>query len=212
MLISTDWITRDTASPARNGPEMGLTASTQPQPVSNLGQGDDSPAVWAGGRHDVRRPCFAERVDQTQHRGNASFGPRPGEQFGPVFDGPGQLPALSPPGGDLSDGDGHRLWRHSGVNCRDHLKNDLDRIGTIVRWTGMTARVALTVSGGNPSGLLADCTRQGCRTACIAVPVLGAPMKGAQRLPALGAARWRDVHRSRLDQANEQRAGHSGSR
>jgi hypothetical protein len=152
---------------------------------------------------DRLRAGVAKLVDQPQDRGNGRLRPVPGEQSGPVLKCPGERPALPGPGHYRQHRRRHRLGIQRRVGTGDDLRDQRDGVTAAGRAPG-AAGLPVPVTAVDAPQLAACRAGFPDRAADRAVPVLAAPLEGAQVLAAAGAGRRRDARRTGGAQGDEQ--------
>ena len=161
---------------------------------------------------DRLRADIAKPVDQAQDRWDRRFRAFPGEQAGAVLQCPGELLALPGP-------------RHCRLCCRcyclggqrridagDDLNDQADGVTAVTGRALGAVRPPVPVAAMDALEPAAGGARFPDRTADRAVPVLAAPLVGAQVLAALGAGRQRDARRPGRAQGDEQVRDRAGRR
>ena len=188
----------DAAARACLGAGPGHAVTAEPHPVAWLDQGDDPPAVRAGGADDPLRPGVGERADQPEHRRDWRSRAGSGEQLGVILQRPRQPPELPGAGRGGMHGGRDRPGQDTGVDHGDDPGHD--RCGVRI------AALAPAGEAMRPARPVADADRPAEPAACAwlragaadpAVPVLAAALQGPQLPAAPGADRRRDDHRAR---------------
>ena len=213
VLIAGSRLPDDPAARACYGAGPGHAVAAEPHPVAGLDQGNDPPAVRAGGADDPLRPGVGQGADQPQYRRDRCSRAGSGEQPGVILQRPRQTAALPGAGRGSMHGGHDRPGQDIGIDHGDDPGHD--RSGVPIAALGLAGRATRS------SRPVADADRPAepaarawfrSGAAGPAVPVLAAALQGAQLLAAPGADRRRDSHGTGPAQRDQQIPGHPGRR
>ena len=212
VLVAGSRLPDDPAARACYGAGPGHAVAAEPHPVARPGQGNDPPAVRAGGADDPLRPGVGQGADQPQYRRDRCSRAGPGEQPGVILQCPRQPAELPGPGRGGAGRGAHGRGADAGIYRGDNLEQDLHRVEVVIVPAARTARPSLAVADADRPAESAACAWFRFRAADPAVPVLAAALQGAQLLAAPGADWRRDDHGTGLAQRDQQIPGHARRR
>lgn len=204
VLVTDSDLLDGSAPRARLETGSGHAVAAAPLPADPPMQMDDPAAPRAWRSDDTPGAGVAQLADQPQHRRHGCPGAAAGEQPGFILQGPGEPTALPGLGGHCVHRAGHGLRRHRRIDRGDNPGDDGGGIPPVTWRALTTSRLPVPVAEGHRPGAAAGPAALTPRAADCAVPVLPAPLHGAQALAAPGAGRRRDHGGPCLAQRDQQ--------